>query len=181
MATMSELSSADERAILLIAEKLSAGDFDCVDVSDLFLRLRNYLPDKDPIKEVANFISHSERDRGATFDRTEAYIANVIDVMSKQFGAITWNPVLQWVELFDCLKVHLRTACAGKSKPTGDATWSKVKECVLRLLENRSLRLKNPRVTRCALVVQQEEVFIEFQLSGVRNIGAGMTWRVPCF
>jgi hypothetical protein len=180
MTTVNQISTGDAKAISDIVLRLSGDNIDCADVSDLFLRLRSYLNDKDPVKEVANFLAHSERDRGVTFDRTEAYITNSIDVMTKQFGSMTWNSVMLWSELFSSLEMQLRAMCANNFA-INDNSRAKLKQCILRLLQNRSLSMRDGRITRCDLIVHAEEVFVEFQLSGVRNVSSGMRWRVPYF
>jgi hypothetical protein len=178
-----DFSPADQRALVQICSRLEAGSSECHDVSDLFLRLRTYLPDGHPVKEVANFLAHSKRDRGITFQRIEEYIDNVITVMAAQQGIITWSsPVFTWAGLTDATMHCLEGVKGGLRADDLDGA---LRSCIPKLLDNRSLAIKDKRVTSCELVVDETEgqriQYIAFKVSGVPKISAQMTWRVPLF
>jgi hypothetical protein len=186
--TLSMATAADRLAIVSVVDRLVEGSFDCTDVTDLFLRLRAYLPDENPVKEVANFVAHSDRDKGVAYKQTEAFAANVVSVMNAQHGTMSWKkPVFSWTDLFTSLRTTLKSL-------TLDTDWQarvaaiqfgQLTECINRMLDNRSMNLRNPHVVECNVhrdrSAPKEPVVISFRLSGVRNTSPTVSWQVSFF
>lgn len=178
--------------IQAIIQQIEAGNFSRRDIKLLFIELRPYLTNTNPLKDISDFVAHPDkRDKGNTFMHLNKFINEFISV-SKYGGQFTVKPVSGFSQdeiIENLIKCLVRYKFKLKKQLIINQS-HKLMRYILEIIEDTSIELGNSNVVNCKLskieiIDGNETVMFCFNIIDVKNgtiyFRNNVTMCVPAF
>lgn len=131
-----------------IIGRIEAGTASRSDIVALLIYLREHLNDRDPVKDIAHCVAHSDRDRGVAFKYIEAFVDGLIDTIQHggRISVTVLFPISDVIQhLIEDLQRQGLTVQPDAFRQQSDMLQTQVGD----ILDGVTVKLSNPHVIEC--------------------------------